>query len=196
MTEPATDGPDDGADRAARTEAADPVADAPGDTDDAYGGLFGAFPYAFRASESLVFKLYVVVGSLLAVLISVMFTIALIGVVARTTGGTGGVFTFSRTFFIVVGMLVVVPLIAPILLVARRHRKTGSTLRYDRTLAVAGVAFLASLYLGLVMSVPPEQQAATTSPVVRLLYDLPAVTGLVPPTTAGLGIYLLHRSLR
>jgi hypothetical protein len=48
----------------------DPVADATpaaDETDDAYGGIFGAFPYAVRASDSLAFKSYAVLGGLLFV---------------------------------------------------------------------------------------------------------------------------------
>lgn len=170
-----------------------------GEPENAYSGLFGAFPYAYRASESRLFRSYVVLGGVVAALVALLFTLGLVGVIASTTGARGGVFTFSRAFFFFVGFLVVAPLVAPTLFVARRHRRTGSTPRYDRTLALSGYLFIASLYLALVLSVPPEQQEtppALLAPAVEFLYGLPAVSGLVPPTLAAAGIYLAHRRLR
>jgi len=164
-----------------------------------YTGLFGAFPYAFRASESRFFRSYVVVGGLLALLVSVLFLLGLVGVVAQTTGGTGGVFTFSRAFFLFVGLLVVFPLLAPVLSVARRHRRVGSDARSDAVLAAAGYLFVLSLYVGLVASIPPEQQepvSGVLAPVVTLLYGAPPAAGLVPPAVGAALIYLVHRRTR
>jgi len=164
--------------------------------EDAYNGVFGAFPYAIKASESLLFKSYGVIGGLLAGLIGFMFTLSLVGIVANTTGTAGGVFSFSRAFVIFVGFVVVFPLIAPILSVARRHRRSASTPRYDAAVGVAGYVFFSSLSLALALSIPPEQQEPTASAVVQLAYDLPAIYGLVPPTLAGGLLYLVHRRLR
>ncbi|MFD1585928.1 hypothetical protein ACFR9U_02960 [Halorientalis brevis] len=163
--------------------------------EDAYNGVLGAFPYAIRASESLLFKTYGVIGGLLAGLIAFLFTLSLVGIVANTTGTAGGVFSFSRAFVIFVGFVVVFPLIAPVLSVARRHRRTGSTPRYDAALGLAGYVFVLSLYLALLLSIPPEQQEPTSNAVVQLFYDLPGIYGLVPPTLAGLVLYLVHRRL-
>jgi len=171
--------------------------DGPAD-EDAYNGVLGAFPYAIRASESVLFKTYGIVGGLLSALIAFMFTLSLIGVVASTTGTTGGVFSFSRAFIIFVGMLVVFPLMAPILSVARRHRRSASTPRYDAGVGLAGYGFIVSLYLSLLLSVPPEQQesvSGATAPIVQTFYDLPAIYGLVPPTVAAIVLYLVHRQL-
>ena len=85
---------------------------------DDYGGVLGAFPYAFRTSDSLLFRSYVVLGGLLTVAVSLLFVAAVIGVIAGTTGGQGGSLTLSRSFFAVVGLFVVVPLVAPVLFVA------------------------------------------------------------------------------
>lgn len=167
--------------------------------EDAYNGVLGAFPYAVRASDSILFKTYGVLGGLLAGLIGFMFTLSLIGVAASTTGTAGGVFSFSRAFIIFVGMMVVFPLMAPILSVARRHRRSVSTRQYDAAVALAGYAFILSLYLAALLSVPPEQQepvSGATAPVVSLFYDLPAIYGLVPPVLACVLLYLVHRRLK
>ena len=166
--------------------------------EDAYGGVLGAFPYAIRASESRLFKTYGVVGGLLAAIIGFMFTLSLVGVVASTTGTAGGTFSFSRAFIIFVGMLVVFPLMAPILSVARRHRRSASTPQYDAAVGLGGYVFILSLYLALLLSIPPEQQtpvSGATAPVVQTFYDLPAISGLVPPTVAAGLLYLVHRRL-
>src|SRR5699024_4455142 len=151
--------------------------------DDAYGGLFGAIPYAFRASRSRVFRLYAVVGVLAAVLVTVFMVLALVRLFGVTTSAVGGSLTLSRSFYVVVALFVVGPLLAPVLLVARRHRRMGDGERYDAWLGLAGFVFLASLYIGLVIAVPTSQQEPSTglfAPIVAVLYALPRQTGLVP----------------
>ncbi|WP_231754466.1 hypothetical protein [Halapricum sp. CBA1109] len=173
------------------------------DGDDSYGGIFGAFPYAFRASESRLFRSYAVVGGLAALAIAVTFLLALVNLVGSTASAGAGVFTFSRSFYIVVALAVVVPIIAPVLSVARRHRRgTGSSpSRYDFGLAAVGYVYLGSLYVLLVASAPsglrrdPEGSGVTAS-VVEFLYGLDPIYGLVPPAAVALVMYLLHRVLR
>jgi len=161
-----------------------------------YSGLPGAFPYAVRSSDSWLFRGYVVLALFLTVAIALIFTFGLIGVLAGSTGVRGGTFTFSRTFFLFVGVLVVAPLLAPVLLVARRHRRTASTVAYDRGMALAALAFVASLYVGLVASVPTELQEPTDSAVVAALYELPQLAGVVPPVLAVGLMYVVHRLLK
>lgn len=164
-----------------------------------YGGVLGTYPYAFRQSRSRLFRSYVVVGGVVTLLVAVMFLFAVVGAIAETTGARGGTFTFARAFVLVVGFVVVFPLMAPVLLVARRHRRTASTLVYDRALGASGYLFLAALYLGLLPTTPPElrgQPPAWLAPVVEGLYGLPPAAGALPPLLAvGVG-YLLHRRYR
>lgn len=164
-----------------------------------YRGVLGAVPYAVRASDSWLFRVYAVVGSLAAAVAAVLTALGLVVLVAATAGAAGGAFTLSRTFYVVVGLLVVVPLLAPVLLVARRHRRDRSVdPRYDPALGAAGFLFLATLYLGLVATVPPAQQqpaSGVLSPLVRALYSMPAIYGLVPPALAAGLIYAVHRRL-
>ena len=164
-----------------------------------YSGLVGAFPYAFRRSDSWLFRSYVVLGGLVAAVIALLFVFALVVLIAGTTGGRGGTFTLSRAFFIVVGLFVVAPVLAPVLAVARHHRRERADRRYDAALALAGYLFVCSLYIGLVISVPPAQQTTPTgalAPAIEALYTLPALVGLLPPALAAAGIYLTHRSAR
>jgi hypothetical protein len=175
--------------------------------DDAYGGVFGAFPYAFRRSDSRLFRVYVLVGGLLAALLTLVFGFALVVQVANTLGGPGGTFTFSRTLFILVGLLVVAPLLAPVLFVARHHRRGRDDTRYDRMLAATGFLFLVSLYLGLVASIPAEfvldgetvtrpPPSGLLAPLQEALYALPSVAAPALPVAGMVLIYLTHRRLR
>jgi hypothetical protein len=164
-----------------------------------YSGVLGTYPFAFRHSDSRLFRSYALVGGLLAALVALIFVSAFVQLVANTLGTAGGTFTFVRSFYILLGLLVVVPLMAPVLLVARRHRRTGSTLAYDRALAAGGYLFVFSLYVGGVAAAPPELRdapPAAVAPVVNVLYGLPPVAGAIPPLAALAVGYLLHRRYR
>jgi len=169
------------------------------ESDSTYSGLPSAFPYAFRSSESRLFRSYVVVGGLAAVLVVLVFAAALVTLMGETASVRGGTFTFSRAFFIVLMVLVFAPLVAPVLLAARHHRREGSDRRYDRALATGGYLVFVGLYVMLVLTVPPEQQdppSGLFEPVIALLYDLPSVTGAVPPLAAVGLLWALHRRYR
>ena len=193
----------DGADATERSDGSRGVGKATGvdgtesDDGDAYSGLLTAIPYAVRASRSWLFRGYVVVGTLAAIVVTVLMALALVVVFGATaTDSGGGSLTLSRAFYVVVGLFVVGPMLAPTLLVARRHRREGSTRRYDMALGLAGFAFLGSLYLGLLTSVPPGQQetvGGALAPLVRWLYALPQLAGLAPPVFAAGLIALAHR---
>lgn len=176
-----------GADGASSTEESDQTT---------YSGLLTAIPYAFRASRSRLFRGYAIVGMLAAILVTVLMALALVTVIGATASAAGGSLTLSRAFYVVVGLFVVGPMLAPILLVARRHRRKGSTVRYDAALGLAGFVFFGALYLGLLISVPSGQQQAVSgvlAPLVRWLYTLPQLAGLAPPVLAGGLIWVAHR---
>lgn len=164
-----------------------------------YAGLFGSFRYSYGASESSVYKAYVFVSAALGIALTLLFTLALIGVIASTLGASETI-TLVRSFFVLVALLVIAPIIAPVLLVARRHRKRlGAGTTYDAALAIGGYLFIGALYLGLAISVPPEHRESTTGAlgaVVETLYGLPEALGLLPPVLAIVAIVLLHRRFR
>ena len=169
------------------------------DDGDDYGGVFGAYPYAFRRSDSRLFRAYAILGGLLALFLAFGFGLALVVQVANTLGGPGGSFTFSRALFILVGLLVVAPVMAPVLFVARHHRRVGDDVRYDRLLAGSGFLFVFTVYLAVVATTPADQQEAppaAIAPAVEFLYALPWWAGLLFPTAAAVGMVLLHRAIR
>lgn len=160
---------------------------------DGYRGVFGAFPYAFRHGDSLVFKLYVIVGTLAAAFVGLLFVFSLVVWIAETAGSPGGSLTLSRTFIVVVGLFAAGPLIAPILLVARKHRKSLSYHpQYDTIMALLGVAFLGSIYVAAIVSIPEcfeldgetvcrDPASGMFAPIVSVLYSLPQLAAVAPP---------------
>jgi len=161
-----------------------------------YSGALGAIPYAFRTSPSRLFRAYVVVAALFSLVVTLVFVAALVVLLARTVGAAGGTFTFSRAFFVAVGFAVVAPTVAPVLLVARRHRRGQGDARYDAALALSGYVFLVSLYAGLLISAPPgarDPPPDVLEPVVGTLYALPPAFGLVPPVLAIVVMVAVYR---
>lgn len=175
---------------------------------DGYRGVFGAIPYAFGASDSRLFRSYVVVGTLVAALVALFVALGLVVLFGATSGAQGGAFTLSRAFYAVVGLLVVAPMLAPTLLVARRHRRGRTTdTRYDFALGASGYAFVGAMYVALVVFMPtcftldgqrtcPAPPDGLLRPVVSFLYGLPDAAGFVPLVLAAALIVLVHRTLR
>ena len=152
---------------------------------DEYRGVVGALPYAFRRSDSRLFKSYVLVAGLAVALVVVLVTTGLIVLIADTAAARGGTLTVSRAFYVLVGLALVGPLLTPPLLVARgRRRGAIADGRYERRLAAAGYLFLGSIYLALVISAPPELRSSPSgalAPLVERLYALPPESALVAP---------------
>lgn len=167
-----------------------------GANEEPYNGIFGAFPYAIRASDSWTFRIYAVGATLVSVGITVTVGMGLVVLMGETQNAGGGLFAFSRSMFVLVAFGAVTPLIAPILLVARRHRRDEPVSEgYDASLAATGVVFLILLYTGLVISTPAKLQAdvtGVTAPVVRGLYTLPQIAGFGPPTLGAVLVGAVH----
>ena len=171
------------------------------DGGEGYRGVFGAFPYALRASDSLVFKSYVLVGGLAAALLSLLFVLALITLFGATAQAR---FSVVRAFYVVVALGAVAPTIAPVLLVARSRRRGPPGRPGDESgLAVAGYLFVCSLYLGAVAALPETfvldgetvtrpPPTGTFAPAIEVLYGLPQIAGLAIPTLFALLIPLVY----
>lgn len=174
---------------------------------DGYRGVVGAFPYAFRHTDSWLFRAYVLVGTAVTAVVSLIVLLGLVVVFGKTASVEGGSLTLVRAFYVVVGVLAILPIVAPILLVARRHRRDDPVgVRYDASLAVGGFLFVVALYAGLVISVPEcfvldgeqvcrDPPSGAFAPVVRLLYALPQWASVVPPLATAAAIYAIHRGL-
>lgn len=168
-------------------------------SDEAYSTVFGAFPYAFRHSESRLFRTYVVVGTLVALLAALAFLLSLMVTLSDTAAGEVGTFSFARAFVIFAGLLVVGPLIAPILSVARRRRTDRGDAGYEKILGVLGYLFVASLYLFLLITAPPEFRdppSGPLAPAIETLYGLDPLFGALPPVAVAIAMYLAHRRYR
>ncbi|WP_144904387.1 hypothetical protein [Halobellus captivus] len=170
-----------------------------------YDGVFGAFPYALRTSESWLFKCYVVASALAIGLITLLVGIAVVVLIGQTAAIQGGSLTLSRAFYIVLGLLVVLPAIAPVLIVARRRRRgVDASARHETALAVAGFVFLLTLYLGLVASMPETfaldgdtvtrpPPSGIFAPVIAALYAVPGALSWTVPLAGALLVAVVHR---
>jgi hypothetical protein len=175
---------------------------------DSYSGLPSAFPYAFRASDSRLFKAYAAVSAVLGGLFALLMAIAIVVLIGNTASAPGGSLTLSRTFYVVVGLFVFAPLVAPVLFVARRHRReTPVRERYDAALGASGFLFALSVYLGVVASMPEQyrvgeeltsrpEPSGVFAPVVEALYSLPAAASPLVPLAGALLVYAAHRYFR
>lgn len=117
-----------------------------------------------------------------------------------SAGQSGGVGAFVRAFYILVGTAVIVPVVTPVLVLARRHRQDHPvSRRSERVLAGAGVGFLGLVYLGLIASTPPANQQPVdgiVAPLVAALYGLPRWLGLVFPMLGAVLVYVAVRFTR
>ncbi|MCG1004091.1 MULTISPECIES: hypothetical protein [Halobacterium] len=172
---------------------------------DSYSGLLTAYPYAFGQSSSLLFRSYVVVSAVVAAAVVALAVGGLLVLISNTTGAGGGSLTLSRTFYVVVGLFVFVPIVGPVLFVANRHRRQRQVAdSYDAALGAAGYGFVLSVYVALVASMPPEfgsganvvtrpEPSGVFAPVVELLYAVPSVASPLFVLAGALVVYGVHR---
>lgn len=156
-----------------------------------YSGLFGAYRYAFAQSDSLLFRAYALLSALVGAYTSLLLALATVSWLA-SPGAFG-----EKALLGVIGVLVLAPLFAPVLIVARRYRLGRNRPGTDRRFALAGVAFLLSLLLALVVTDPNAHSGpGPLGDVFAFLDGLPATYGLVPPVVASLLIYVVVRYTR
>jgi hypothetical protein len=176
--------------------------------EEGYGGVLGAHRFAFRRARSRLFRTYVVVGATAVALIGMLIILGLVLLIARTASVPGGSLTLSRSFYIVIGVLVILPAMAPILVVARRHRR-GRPIAggQERSLALAGFLYLISIYLGVVASIPPRFRLdgawvsrptpeGLFAPVVSVVYAVPQPLSWVVPLIGAVVIGVVIRRTR
>lgn len=180
--------------------------------EDGYRGVIGAFPYAFGRSESRTFRVYVLLAGLVSAGLAFVIAGGVLSLLAET-GRTEGTTGFVRGFYVVVGVAALAPMLAPVLLVARRHRREGeSPRRYDTAMGAAGFVFILLLYVGLVASTPPARQEVVRPlvlalagervvidlpvTVARTLYGLPRAAGVLFPLLGAIFVALTHRRAR
>lgn len=158
-----------------------------------YSGILTAYPYAAKTSDSWLFRAYVLASAFVTLFVTVIFVSALVELIAATAAVPGGALTLSRTFYVVLNLLVILPMVAPVLFVAYRHRRgTDVAARYDQAMATAGFVYLLAVYVGVATTTPPEHQQAVGA-VGRFLYDLPSEVGMGVAFLAGLMVYVTHR---
>lgn len=158
---------------------------------EAYGGLVGAYGYALRSSRSWLLRTYVVASAAVALYLAVLLALAVV------TWAAAPIAFGERAFLGVIGILLVVPLVAPVLVAARRHRRGGGDAGADRWLGLAGYGFVASVVLALYVTDPSTHAVAgPLGPVAAWLDALPDGVGLAAPVAATAGMVAVARLTR
>lgn len=158
---------------------------------EAYAGLVGAFRYAVRQSRSWLFRSYVATSVVVGLFIAVLL------VLGGITWLANPVAFGERLVLGTLGILLLVPLAAPVLIVASRHRRSGSEPATDRWFGLAGYGFVAAIVLALFVTDPSHHDVGgAAGPVVAWLDGLPDRYGLVPPVIAAAVIVAVARFTR
>ncbi len=157
---------------------------AAGDTR-SYGGLLTALPFAFRRSNSTVFRVYLLLGGFVGLFVTLIFGLGTLVLLDSMAGVAAGVITFTPALYLLIWLAIVAPLLTPPLLVARRHRLGNPSRRYDCWIAVAGFCFVGLLYCGAVIALPSTQQPPIQpgpfAGLLRQFYAWAQPIGVVPP---------------
>lgn len=157
------------------------------DAGGSYRGFIGAYRYAFRQSGSVWFRLYVAASAVLVTFVTILLVLGMIRWIARPSGLFG-----DRGLLAVLALLIVLPIVAPVLVVARRHRRATSPrpAGADRWIGVAGFLLVFGIYIGLVIAAPVSGRRGG---FVAALDALPRVAAVGPPL---LGLVLLVLAVR
>lgn len=156
-----------------------------------YRGIVGAFVSAFRRSDSHLLRAYVLASVVVGVFVTLLLALGVVTWLSQPAP------LGQRALLGVVAIFVLVPLFAPVLVTARRHRRGAGNRRADALLGLVGFGFLLSVYLAGVISAPdlPEPSGAL-APVVAALDALPRRYWVVPPLLSVASIWLAVRRTR
>lgn len=156
-----------------------------------YRGLPAGFVFALRRSDSWLLRTYVVASVIVGGFAAVLLALALVSWLG-TPAPLGG-----RSLLGVIGIFVFVPLFAPVLVAARRHRRGAGSRRADALLGLTGYGFVLAVYLALLISDPnPHAVDGPIAPAIAAVDALPRVAWIVPPLLAVGGIYAAVRYTR
>ncbi|HKJ60074.1 MAG TPA: hypothetical protein VKA37_12650 [Halobacteriales archaeon] len=158
---------------------------------DEYRGIPGAFVSAFRRSDSYLLRAYVLASVVVGVFVTILLALGVVTWLSQPAP------LGQRALLGVIAIFVLVPLFAPVLVVARRHRRGVENRRADALLGVVGFGFLLAVYLAGLISAPdlPQQSGALAS-VVATLDALPRSYWVVPPLLSAASIWLAVRLTR
>lgn len=156
-----------------------------------YRGLVGAIRSAIRRSDSLLFRTYTVASVLVGGFATVLLVLGVVSWLA-TPAPIG-----QRALLGVIALLLLVPLLAPVLVVARRHRRGVGDRRADAVVGLAGFGFVLSVYLALLISDPnPHAVTGPLGPAIAAIDAVPRSYWILPLLLAVAGILTAVRLTR
>lgn len=156
-----------------------------------YRGLVGAIRSAIRRSDSLLFRTYTVASVLVGGFATVLLVLGVVSWLA-TPAPIG-----QRALLGVIALLLLVPLLAPVLVVARRHRRGVGDRRADAVVGLAGFGFVLAVYLALLISDPnPHAVTGPLGPAIAAIDAVPRGYWILPLLLAVAGILTAVRLTR
>lgn len=156
-----------------------------------YRGLVGAFVYAFRKTDSWVFRVYAILSAVVGLYIALLIGLAIVAW-AGTTMAFG-----DQAFLAVIGIVLLVPLFTPVLVTARRLRQGTSTEHAAVLVSLAGYGFIASIILALLITDPTRHSIpGRMGALILVIQDIPRPFGVVPPIIAAVIIAIAIRYTR
>lgn len=156
-----------------------------------YRGLVGAIRSAIRRSDSFLFRAYALASVLVGGFATVLLVLGVVSWLA-TPAPIG-----QRALLGVIALLLLVPLLAPVLVVARRHRRGVGDRRADAIVGLAGFGFVLAVYLALLISDPnPHAVTGSLGPAVAAIDAVPRGYWILPLLLAVAGILTAIRLTR
>lgn len=158
---------------------------------EAYSGLVGAYGFALRRTRSWLLRSYVVASAVAGLYIGFLLVLAAVTWLARPVAFG------ERMLLGAIGLLLLVPMAAPVLVAARRHRRADPSPGADRWLGLAGYGFMLSVLLALFLSDPsPTAMQEAFGPAAAWFDRLPDHYGLVPPAVGAVAVGVVIRLTR
>lgn len=159
--------------------------------------VLGAVKYGVTEGDSRLFRSYAVIGSLLALLVGLMFVLALpVWVMEIAESGGSTLDRVGLGLLWLVGLAVIATMILPMLFVVRRHRLGRPERQFE--FGLAGYAYVLSIYLALLVSAPAdlrEEPGGALAPILDALYGLPRLSGLAFPIVGTLLLVAIEYGL-
>lgn len=155
-----------------------------------YRGLLGAYVSAFRRSGSFVFRSYVVTSAVAGVVTALFLALALVSWL-----GSGTAFG-QQALLGVIGLFVLVPLFAPVLVVASRHRGGVDDPSADALLGLTGYGFLVAVFLALFISDPNPHDLSGLGPLAPAFAAIDALPRAAWPVPLLLSVAVIYLAVR
>lgn len=157
--------------------------------------ILGATRGCLASGRSIVLRAYAVIGLVLILLSSLLVILALPTWIAIAEG-TSATLMLGQGLLLLGGLLVVVAFFLPIYLAHRHLPPPGDDPWGERLYGGFGFAIVLAVYLGLIISAPPDARGNPPSAIawaIEPLYGINPVIGVLPPVATIIALVVVDR---